>query len=82
VIDIIEHDVIPVIRKCALAGVALYNTEQELFFAHPQAAEMLADVLSERGYYVTWQASDVTFCSGLSKPATPGQALVLFGCCF
>lgn len=60
VIDIVEHEVIPVVRRCALAGVALYNTERPFFLEHPEASEMLADVLSERGYYVTWQVTDVT----------------------
>eukprot|EP00897_Mesotaenium_endlicherianum_P009856 jgi/Mesen1/889/ME000115S00015 len=56
VIDIISEDIVPIIRRCALAGIAVYNTERTIFFEKPEAAEMLADILSERGYYVTWQA--------------------------
>lgn len=55
VIEVICEDIVPIIRRCALAGVAVYNTERPIFFVRPMAAEMLADILSERGYAVTWQ---------------------------
>eukprot|EP00850_Spirogloea_muscicola_P023273 SM000343S12829 [mRNA] locus=s343:91292:94665:- [translate_table: standard] len=55
VVDIIDEDIVPIIRRCALAGVAVYNTEKPVLVSDPMAAEMLADILSERGYAVTWQ---------------------------
>ena len=45
----IEQKLVPVIRRHAIAGMALYNTEDPLF-DHATAVTMLIDVLSERGY--------------------------------
>jgi len=45
----IEQQLVPVIRRHAIAGMALCNTEDPLF-ANPTAITMLIDVLSERGY--------------------------------
>lgn len=55
VIDVISQDVMGIINSCALSGLAVYNTDRSLFFENPVATEMLADILSERGYAVTWQ---------------------------
>ena len=35
VIHLISKDLVPIIRRCALSGIAVYNTERSLFFAHP-----------------------------------------------
>jgi adenylate kinase len=49
VIDFIARKVMPIVRRHAIAGMSLINTEDPLF-ENPLALAMLIDVLSERGY--------------------------------
>ncbi|CAI5470569.1 unnamed protein product [Closterium sp. Yama58-4] len=55
VIAVIDSQVIPIIRRSALSGFAIFNTELPVFFDRPGAPQMLADILAERGYFVYWQ---------------------------
>ncbi|GJP55376.1 hypothetical protein CLOM_g14341 [Closterium sp. NIES-68] len=55
VIAVIDSQVIPIIRRSALSGFAIFNTELPVFFDQPGAPQMLADILAERGYFVYWQ---------------------------
>ncbi|CAI7773922.1 unnamed protein product, partial [Closterium sp. NIES-53] len=55
VIEVINSQVIPIIRRSALSGFAIFNTELPVFFDRPGAPQMLADILAERGYFVYWQ---------------------------
>eukprot|EP00898_Chlorokybus_atmophyticus_P001305 jgi/Chlat1/2175/Chrsp17S02853 len=55
VVKIIHAEVLPILRKSALGGSAVYSTEAEFFKHNAHAADMLADILSERGFSVTWR---------------------------
>eukprot|EP00475_Leptophrys_vorax_P036007 TRINITY_DN6011_c0_g2_i1.p1 TRINITY_DN6011_c0_g2~~TRINITY_DN6011_c0_g2_i1.p1 ORF type:complete len:309 (-),score=6.88 TRINITY_DN6011_c0_g2_i1:8-910(-) len=55
VIALIDGEVMPIIRRSALSGFAIYITESSVFFDKPGAPQMLADILAERGYFVNWQ---------------------------
>lgn len=50
VLGIIDDEVVPLLRKCSLAGHAEYKTQNEVFSAHAGAPDMLLDVLSDRGF--------------------------------
>ncbi len=49
VVDFIQERMIPVIKRYAVSGRALINTEEELF-ADPVAIAILIDIFSERGF--------------------------------
>lgn len=56
VIRTIQAEVVPHIKRCAIAGVAVWETTDPLFDAHDgEAIDMVLDVLSERGYGVTYR---------------------------
>jgi len=50
VLQIIDAEVIPLLRKCSLAGHAEFKTQDEVFSKHAVAPDMLLDVLSDRGF--------------------------------
>ena len=49
VVDFIQGKMMPVIKRYAISGRALINTEEELF-ADPVAIAILIDIFSERGF--------------------------------
>jgi len=51
VIQLVERDFVPAIRRHAIAGIAVIRSENPLL-QKPLAVEMVLDVLSERGYHV------------------------------
>ncbi|PNH12319.1 hypothetical protein TSOC_000813 [Tetrabaena socialis] len=59
VIDLITSEIMPLIHECGLAGRAEYASEHRMFVEHPRAAQMLIDVLTDRGYNVS-HSTDVT----------------------
>ncbi|GIL75776.1 hypothetical protein Vretifemale_5490 [Volvox reticuliferus] len=59
VIDLITSEIMPLIHECGLAGRAEYATEHRMFLEHPRAAQMLIDVLTDRGYNVS-HSTEVT----------------------
>ncbi|GLI65551.1 hypothetical protein VaNZ11_009113 [Volvox africanus] len=59
VIDLITSEIMPLIHECGLAGRAQYATEHRMFLEHPRAAQMLIDVLTDRGYNVS-HSTEVT----------------------
>jgi adenylate kinase len=52
VIALIDEQVAPVLRRAALAGHAVWRSRAPLFEREASAAEILVDVLSDRGYAV------------------------------
>jgi adenylate kinase len=50
VVDFVEKKIIPIVRRHAISGTALVNTE-EAVLDDPQALAMLIDIFSERGYH-------------------------------
>ncbi len=52
VVDVIDHDFVPVVTLHAITGLAKITSENELF-ADPLAISMLVDVFNERGYRAT-----------------------------
>lgn len=52
VVDLINNKFIPIIRRHAISGVAIINTESTVF-EDPIALTILLDVFSERGYQAT-----------------------------
>lgn len=51
VIQVIEREFVPVIRRHSIAGIAFVRTQDNIFQSD-LAIEMVLDVLSERGYHV------------------------------
>ena len=54
VLQFIEHDLVPLLKRCSLAGHASLRTHNPLFDRHNNAADMLIDVLSDRGFSVAY----------------------------
>jgi adenylate kinase family enzyme len=52
VISLIDSEVLPLLKKCSLAGHADYKTRHPLLLGNTLAIEMLIDVLSDRGFSV------------------------------
>ncbi len=52
VISLIDSEVLPLLKKCSLAGHAEYKTRHPLLIGNTLAIEMLIDVLSDRGFSV------------------------------
>ena len=52
VVALIDAQLLPVLRRAALAGRAVFTTDAAVLMQHPEAAEMLVDVLSDRGFAV------------------------------
>lgn len=53
----IDEEVIPLLRRCALAGHSVYATTDPLF-STAIAVDILIDVLSDRGFAVDYQRSE------------------------
>jgi hypothetical protein len=54
VVELISLDVAPVLSRAALSGHAVFSTHSPLL-ADPMAREMLADILSDRGFGVEYE---------------------------
>ena len=52
VIKVIDNEAVPLLKRCSLAGHAQLKTSNPLFGEHPQAADMLIDILTDRGFSV------------------------------
>lgn len=50
VVDVIKSDFMPIIKRHAISGTAVINSE-EMIFEQPEALSMLIDIFSERGYH-------------------------------
>eukprot|EP00899_Mesostigma_viride_P014321 jgi/Mesvir1/22890/Mv19413-RA.1 len=55
VLSVLQEELMPMLRRCALSGMAIWSTEAPLFSECSFAPDMLMDVLTERGYTVTWR---------------------------
>jgi adenylate kinase len=66
VIQVIEREFVPVIRRHAIAGVAFVRTSN-IIFASELAIEMVLDVLSERGYHVMSDVRTMTIPGSFDK---------------
>ena len=58
VIQLIDSEVLPLLKKCSLAGHAEYKTRHPLLLGNTLAIEMLIDVLSDRGFSVGHAVED------------------------
>lgn len=52
VLELIQKKILPVVKRHAISGIAMFNTEDPLLH-DPLAVAMLIDVFSERGYQAT-----------------------------
>jgi hypothetical protein len=52
VIQVIDDEAVPLLKRCSLAGHAQLKTRNPIFGEHPQAADMLIDILTDRGFSV------------------------------
>ena len=50
VIEVINTEALPLLKRCSLAGHAELKTHNSLFSEHPLAADMLMDILTDRGF--------------------------------
>lgn len=50
VIDIITAEIMPVLRESGMAGRVEYVCDMRIFTDHPRAAQMLIDILTDRGF--------------------------------
>jgi adenylate kinase len=66
VIQVVEREFVPVIRRHAIAGVAFVRTSNTMFSSE-LAIEMVLDVLSERGYHVMSDIRTVNIPDSLDK---------------
>ena len=49
-IKVIDAEAMPTLKRCSLAGHAELKTHNTLFNEHPIAADMLMDILTDRGF--------------------------------
>ena len=54
VIEIIDRGVLPILKRSGMAGEAQYMSQNALFTKNPIAIDILTDILSDRGYHVTY----------------------------
>ena len=54
VLRFIELDLVPLLKRCSLAGHASLRTRNPLFDQDTSAVDMLIDVLSDRGFSVAY----------------------------
>ncbi|GAX75664.1 hypothetical protein CEUSTIGMA_g3108.t1 [Chlamydomonas eustigma] len=59
VIDIITAEIMPMLRESGMSGQVEYFCDLRLFNDHPRTAQMLIDVLTDRGFKVS-HAAEVT----------------------
>ena len=52
VVKVIDEEAVPLLKRCSLAGHAHLKTTNPLFGEHPQASDMLIDILTDRGFSV------------------------------
>ncbi len=52
VIEVIDEEAVPLLKRCSLAGHAQLKTTNALFGEQPQASDMLIDILTDRGFSV------------------------------
>lgn len=50
VIEVIDNEALPILKRCSLAGHAELKTHNPLFSKYPIAADMLMDILTDRGF--------------------------------
>ena len=58
VIKVIDTEAVPLLRRCSLAGHADLKTHNMLFTRAPLAADILIDVLTDRGFSVAHVAEE------------------------
>lgn len=58
VIEVIDNEAVPLLRRCSLAGHADLKTHNMLFTQAPLAADILIDVLTDRGFSVAHVAEE------------------------
>eukprot|EP00210_Caulerpa_lentillifera_P003802 g3631.t1 len=54
VIQIIDHMVLPILRRAGMSGEAHFVTRNTLFSTKPMSLDILTDILSDRGYHVSY----------------------------
>lgn len=59
VITIIDQEVLPILKRSGMTGEAVFTTDHSLFSSQPIAVDILIDVLSDRGFHVSY-IPDVT----------------------
>ncbi|KAK9839848.1 hypothetical protein WJX81_005830 [Elliptochloris bilobata] len=59
VVGVIDAEAMPVLKRCSLAGHAELKTRNKLFSRHPLAADMLIDILTDRGFSVAHVVDEV-----------------------
>lgn len=55
VIQIIDDHVLPILRRSGMAGEATFVTRNSIFWTRPSTVDILTDVLSDRGYHVSYR---------------------------
>lgn len=58
VVNILEGEFMPIIRRHAISGLTYINSEDEVF-DDPEAIAMLIDILSERGYRAVFDVNKI-----------------------
>ena len=52
VVQVIDTEAVPLLKRCSLAGHAELKTRNPIFGEHALAADMFIDVLTDRGFSV------------------------------
>ena len=58
VLQVIDNEAVPLLRRCSLSGNADLLTHNALFSQHPLAVDMLIDILTDRGFFVAHVAEE------------------------
>ncbi len=78
VIDVLTAEIMPVLRESGMAGRVEYVCDMRLFNDHPRAAQMLIDILTDRGYSASHstEVAHVPISSECARPrCDPAGAL-------
>ena len=52
VVKVIDEEAVPLLKRCSLAGHAQFKTSNPIFAEDDRAADMLIDILTDRGFSV------------------------------
>lgn len=61
VLQVIDDEAVPLLRRCSLSGNADLLTHNALFSQQPLAVDMLIDILTDRGFFVAHVAEEQVF---------------------
>ena len=75
VVKVIDEEAVPLLKRCSLAGHAQFKTSNPIFAEDDRAADMLIDILTDRGFSVAHTMDErVIPVRAMQKECAPARA--------